>query len=106
MSTWEKATKIDGNDNGIFDSTVEALAKEHKNLFVFLTGEKKEDGSSWCPDCNVVAPTLEAELNKRDDIHLLIVTCKREQYMGNQEVRKRLGSCCYRCNDCSPFLFL
>merc|ERR1711991_36432 len=80
-SVWEKAIIVDGQDEELFNKTMADL-KDHKEVFVFLTGEKTAEGVSWCPDCNQVSPTLQQTLNARPQAQLVLVSCRRADYKG------------------------
>lgn len=34
----------------------------NESIYVYFTGKKTEDGISWCPDCNVAWPVVEAAM--------------------------------------------
>lgn len=43
-------------------------------VFIYFTGSKVENGTSWCPDCNVAEPILrEAILKCPDNAHFIYV---------------------------------
>ncbi|CAF0913449.1 unnamed protein product [Brachionus calyciflorus] len=45
-------------------SYLTSLEGSNKSIFILFTGDKNEqDGSSWCPDCNVADPVIHKSLN-------------------------------------------
>uniref|UniRef100_T1PAM7 Thioredoxin domain-containing protein 17 n=1 Tax=Musca domestica TaxID=7370 RepID=T1PAM7_MUSDO len=65
----EHAKGFDG-----FEKSVEELSKCGKKLFVYFTGEKDENGVSWCPDCNVAGPKVEAAVKEFADDDSVFLT--------------------------------
>ncbi len=47
-----------------------------KHVYILFTGDKNlEDGSSWCPDCNVADPVIKGFLSDLDAECSQFITC-------------------------------
>ena len=46
------------------DKTVDNFKEQGKDVIALFTGNKTENGKSWCPDCVVADPVIESSLEK------------------------------------------
>ncbi len=44
-------------------------------MFILFTGDKDENGVSWCPDCNVAEPVIKNNLDKLNENTDEFLTC-------------------------------
>ncbi len=50
-------------------------ASKTKRVFILFTGDKDENGVSWCPDCNVAEPVIKNNLDKLNENTDEFLTC-------------------------------
>ncbi|XP_013109806.2 thioredoxin domain-containing protein 17 [Stomoxys calcitrans] len=77
-----------------FEKSIEDLAKNKGKLFVYFTGEKDDKGVSWCPDCNVAGPKVEAAIKEfaEDDTIFLTVDVGNRSFWKDMKNPFRLDS--------------
>ena len=61
-------------------SQLESLKSNSKQIYVLYTGDKTENGKSWCPDCNDAEPVIKCNLSLLDD-NSVFITC----FVGDRE---------------------
>lgn len=57
-----------------FSEFFKTFVTKNQTVFVYFTGSKDSNGTSWCPTCNVAWPLVQNEVPKLpDDSHFVVV---------------------------------